>query len=239
MFLMYLSCQDNNEAQYPVEIEMVFVEGGTFTMGSQEGSGNTNERPAHEVTLSGFNIGKYEVTYGQWAAVMGSNNPVAIKNCNHPVVNVSWNDVQQFIKKLKEQTGKDYRLPTEAEWEYAARGGNTNPPNNYTYSGSNIIEDVDWFMNNSNSSTHPVGTKNPNELGIYDMSGNVSEWCGDRYAGYTVSLQVNPTGPSTGHDFVLRGGCYQDGPSGHVRVTNRFFDARYRYDWVGFRIVLQ
>ncbi|MBQ7951520.1 MAG: SUMF1/EgtB/PvdO family nonheme iron enzyme [Alistipes sp.] len=187
-------------------LDMVFVKGGTFTMGATSEQGADaydDEKPAHSVTLSDFYIGKYEVTQAQWRAVMGSN-PSSFKGDNLPVENVSWNDIQKFIQKLNTQTGKEFRLPTEAEWEYAARGGSKS--RGYKYSGSNNIGDVAWYSGNSGSKTHPVGQKQPNELGIYDMSGNVWEWCSDWYGSYSSSSQTNPKGPNSGDYRVLRGG---------------------------------
>ncbi|MBQ3247459.1 MAG: SUMF1/EgtB/PvdO family nonheme iron enzyme, partial [Alistipes sp.] len=172
--------------------EMVFVKGGTFTMGAtaEQGSdADSDEKPAHSVTVSNFYIGKYEVTQAQWEAVMGKN-PSRFKGDNLPVERVSWNDIQKFIEKLNAKTGKRYRLPTEAEWEYAARGGNQSK--GYKYSGSNDIGSVAWYTDNSSSPTHPVGQKQPNELGLYDMSGNVYEWCSDWHGSYSSGSQTNP-----------------------------------------------
>jgi len=186
------------------EPEMVFVEGGTFMMGSN--SGDADEKPVHEVTLSSFSIGKYEVTQAQWQAVMG-DNPSYFKGCeNCPVEMVSWNDIQGYIQKLNAQTGKQYRLPTEAEWEYAARGGNKS--RNLTYSGSDPINPVSWYSGNSKDKTHPVGSKQSNELGIYDMSGNVWEWCNDLYDDYSADRETNPKGPTSGMYRLIRGGCW-------------------------------
>ena len=201
-------------------IEMVFVKGGTFTMGATAEQGSdvySDEKPTHSVTVSDFYIGKYEVTQAQWRAVMGSN-PSYFKGDNLPVEQVTWNDVQEFIKKLNAQTGKRFRLPTEAEWEYAARGGNQSK--GYKYSGSNNISEVAWYKDNSNSKTHPVGQKTPNELGIYDMSGNVYEWCQDWYGDYSSSSQTNPTGPSSGSYRVKRGSCWYYSARS-CRVSNR------------------
>ncbi|MCX6276550.1 MAG: bifunctional serine/threonine-protein kinase/formylglycine-generating enzyme family protein [Bacteroidetes bacterium] len=181
---------------------MVFVQGGTFNMGTSDGE--YAERPVHSVTIGDFYIGKYEVTQIQWRAVMGYN-PSNYSGCDDcPVENVSWNDVQEFIQKLNQKTGKSYRLPTEAEWEYAAKGGDKS--NGYTYSGSNSVGDVAWYSENSGSKTHPVGQKQPNELGLYDMSGNVWEWCSDWYDDYQGSPTSNPKGPSSGYRHVGRGG---------------------------------
>ena len=190
--------------------EMVFVAGGTFTMGatSEQGSdADSYESPTHSVTLSDYYIGKYEVTQAQWKAVMGSN-PSQVLGDDLPVECVSWNNIQTFISKLNEQTGMNFRLPTEAEWEFAARGGNNSK--GYKYSGSNTIDDVAWYTGNSSKTVHPIGQKQPNELGIYDMSGNVWEWCQDWYGSYSSSAQTNPTGPSSGPGRVMRGGswCY-------------------------------
>ena len=215
--------------------EMVYVKGGTFTMGAtaEQGSdADSDEKPTHSVTVSDFYIGKYEVTQAQWRAIMGSN-PSRFTGDNNPVEQVTWNDVQEFIKKLNAQTGKKYRLPTEAEWEYAARGGNKSK--GYRYSGSDSISDVAWYIDNARG-THPVGQKAPNELGIYDMSGNVWEWCQDWYGDYSSSSQTNPTGPSSGSDRVMRGsGWYYSARS--CRISNRsFFGPDYRGSNCGFRL---
>ena len=158
-----------------VSFEMVRVEGGTFRMGAtseQEADDWDREKPVHSVTLSSYYIGKTEVTQALWKAVMGSN-PSYFKSDNQPVENVSWNDCHEFIRKLNALTGQNFRLPTEAEWEFACRGGNNS--RGYKYSGSNNLGSVAWYDGNSGNKTHPVGTKAPNELGIYDMSGNVWE----------------------------------------------------------------
>ena len=189
-----------------ISIDMVRVEAGTFTMGATAEMKDPldEEKPTHRVTLTNdYYIGKYEVTQALWKAVMG-NNPSEYKGDNLPVEKVSWNDCQEFLSKLNRITGKTFRLPTEAEWEYAARGGNKS--RGYQYSGSNNFLDVAWFKDNSGSKTHAVGTKQPNELGIYDMSGNVLEWCQDWYGAYSSSSQVNPTGANSGSVRVLRGG---------------------------------
>ena len=186
---------------------MVKVEGGTFRMGAKGSDADSDEKPAHKVTLSDYYIGKYEVTQEEWSAVMG-NNPSNFKGTNNPVENVSWNDCQEFIKKLNKLTGMKFRLPTEAEWECAARGGNKS--RGYKYSGSNNIGGVAWYDGNSSRATHPVGTKRANELGLYDMSGNVWEWCSDWYSRsyYSSSPSTNPTGLSTGSLRVYRGGSW-------------------------------
>ena len=180
-------------------------------MGSNDGS--TDEKPVHSVTLNNFYIGKTEVTQMQWRDVMG-NAPSSFKNCyNCPVENVSWDDVQKFIVKLNQKTGKTYRLPTEAEWEYAARGGNKSK--GYKYSGNDKIDQVAWYASNSENKTHPVGQKQANELGIYDMSGNVWEWCSDWYGSYEYdwnSTISNPQGQPTGSYRVSRGGSWNYNP---------------------------
>lgn len=157
-------------------------------MGSDDPEATDAEKPVHPVTLSSYSIGKYEVTQKLWEAVMGSN-PSVFKGENLPVENVSWNDVQEFLRKLNEMTGKQYRLPTEAEWEFAARGGNLSK--GYKYSGSDNPDMVAWHSGNSDWKTQPVGTKAPNELGIYDMSGNVEEWCEDLFDFYNDSDSSN------------------------------------------------
>ena len=187
---------------------MVAVKGGTFTMGATyddaEVDAEVDEEPAHKVTLSDYYIGQTEVTQALWEAVMGSN-PSNHKGDNLPVENVSWDDCQVFIQKLNQLTGKQFRLPTEAEWEYAARGGRKS--RDYKYAGDDYIGSVAWYSGNSGYETHPVATKQANELGIYDMSGNVWEWCSDWFGGYQSSSQSDPQGPSSGSRRVYRGGC--------------------------------
>jgi formylglycine-generating enzyme required for sulfatase activity len=222
----------------PYEPEMVFVEGGTFTMGctSEQSDCNDAEKPTHRVTVSSFQIGKYEVTQAQWRAVMGSN-PSHFSNCDDcPVEKVSWNDVQEFIRKLNRQTGRNYRLPTEAEWEYAVRGGAESK--GYKYAGSNDINRVAWYTSNSGSITHPVGQKQANELGIHDMTGNVWEWCEDWYGDYSSSNQTNPKGSENGAYRVLRGGSWKRNTES-CRVSRRdYFNPDSRNDSGGFRLVL-
>lgn len=191
-----------------VSFDMVRVEGGTFRMGGTAEQGTDaydREKPVHSVTLSSYYIGKNEVTQALWQAVMGSN-PSNFKGSNLPVECVSWNDCQNFIQKLNSLTGRNFRLPTEAEWEFACRGGNNS--RGYKYSGSNNLGSVAWYDDNSGGQTHPVGTKAPNELGIYDMSGNVWEWCNDWYDNYAANSQTNPTGPQSGSGRVDRGGSW-------------------------------
>ncbi|MBR7028214.1 MAG: SUMF1/EgtB/PvdO family nonheme iron enzyme, partial [Bacteroidaceae bacterium] len=192
-----------------VSFKMIAVEGGTFLMGSPESDADTDddEKPQHEVTLSNYYIGETEVTQELWETVMGSN-PSEFKGPKLPVENVSWDDCQTFIGKLNAQTGKTFRLPTEAEWEYAARGGKKSK--GYTYSGSNTIGNVAWYDGNSGGTTHEVSTKQANELGIYDMSGNVLEWCQDWYGAtyYENSSTTAPQGPASGTYRVLRGGSW-------------------------------
>lgn len=238
----------------PPEIEMVFVKGGTFTMGclpERDGDCNGNEKPAHKVTVSDFYIGKYQVTQAEWRAVMG-NKPSHSPGDNKPVESVSWNDVQEFIKRLNSMTGKNYRLPTEAEWEYAARGGANS--RGYRYSGGNDVDAVAWYYENSgvqklndsawsdraavknNNQTHPVGTKAANELGIHDMSGNVWEWVADRYDLYGNEPVADPTGPDQGDERVLRGGNWL-GSAVAARPAFRFgFDPDFKSSAYGFRL---
>jgi formylglycine-generating enzyme required for sulfatase activity len=252
-----------------VGIEIVFVKGGTFTMGctAEQGSDcESDEKPAHSVTVSDFYIGKYEVTQEQWIRVMGgNNNPSYFKGGKLPVETVSWNDVQKFILKMNTLTGKKYRLPTEAEWEYAARGGQNSK--GYKYSGSNNAGNVAWYIVNSGDKvlrdglfekyvnkrdidgygkvltsnknrTHPAGTKLPNELGIYDMSGNVWEWMSDWYGEYSSTAQINPKGPSTGSYRVGRGGSWSGGAR-YCRVSDRDYSIPgFSGYFVGFRLVL-
>ena len=204
---------------------------------SEQDKCQSDEKPVHRVNLSSFSIGKYEVAQAQWQAVMGSN-PSKFKNCdNCPVEQVSWNAIQYFIKKLNQLTGQRFRLPTEAEWEYAARGGNRSK--GYRYAGSNSLDAVAWYSSNSGSKTHPVGQKQANELGLYDMSGNVWEWCSDWYGEnyYRISSSSNPKGPSTGKYKVQRGGSSGFGASS-CRVSKCYIgkpDERLSSN--GFRVV--
>ena len=203
-------------------VEMVFVPSGTFSMGctfEQLNSCAYDEKPSHTVTLKGFAISKYEVTQKMWKEVMGSN-PSLVVGDDLPVHNVSWDDVQVFIQRLNQKTGINYRLPTEAEWEYAARGGNLQGEIPFLYSGSSDLPSVAWFNENSEEKPHAVGGKQPNALGLYDMSGNVWEWCSDIYELYGDKPQQNPTGASKGMSRVTRGGCYA-GLALQCRVTTR------------------
>ncbi len=206
-----------------VEFKMIKVEGSTFSMGatSEQGSdADDDEKPVHSVTLSDYYIGETEVTQELWEAVMGSNHSRFKGNNQRPVENVSWNDCQKFIKKLNRLIGKEFRLPTEAEWEYAARGGKYSKDYVYKYSGSNYADEVAWYWQNSGRMTHSVKTKEANKLGLYDMSGNVYEWCNDRYGDYQSNSQTNPTGPSEGERRVLRGGSWSS-LDWYVRVSHR------------------
>ena len=211
---------------------MVYVSGGTFIMGGDESSDQT---PTHSVTLSSYYICKYEVTQALWRAVMGSN-PSKFKGDNLPVEQVSWNDCQTFINRLNSYTGRNFRLPTEAEWEFAARGGNYS--RHYKYSGSNYISDVAWYCDNSGNRTHPVGTKQANELGLYDMSGNVWEWCSDWYGSYSSYSQSNPTGATSGFGRVERGGNWC-GLARYCCSSHRsYYAPGNSFDGLGLRLVL-
>ena len=217
---------------------MVFVEGGTFTMGATAEQGSevdTDEKPAHEVTLSSFRICRHEVTQAEWEAVMGSN-PSYFKGANRPVEQVSWDNCQTFIRKLNQLTGKQYRLPTEAEWEYAARGGQKSQE--YKYSGSNTLGSVAWYDDNSGHQTRAVMTKQANELGLYDMSGNVWEWCSGWYGDYSSAPQTNPKGSSSGSSRVNRGGSWVGGAT-NCRVANRSLNSPTNaYYGLGLRLAL-
>ena len=211
---------------------MVYVSGGTFIMGGDESSDQT---PTHSVTLSSYYICKYEVTQALWRAVMGSN-PSKFKGDNLPVEQVSWNDCQTFINRLNSYTGRNFRLPTEAEWEFAARGGNYS--RHYKYSGSNYISDVAWYCDNSGNRTHPVGTKQANELGLYDMSGNVWEWCSDWYGSYSSYSQTDPIGPNNGSNRMDRGGCWGNFAKRCRPAYRSYGTPGYRDHGRGLRLVL-
>ena len=219
-----------------ISIEMVKVEAGTFMMGATSEMKDPYdwEKPVHQVTLTNdYYMGKYEVTQALWQAVMG-NNPSRFKGENLPVETVNWNECQEFITKLNSMTGRKFRLPTEAEWEYSARGGKKS--RGYQYSGSSYISDVAWY--DGGSKTHPVGTKQANELGIYDMSGNVWEWCSDWYSSYSSSSQTNPTGSDSGSRRVDRGGGWGNGAR-RCRLSCRNYDTPdYRDCFLGLRLAL-
>ena len=229
-----------------VSFTMVYVEGGTFTMGATSEQGSDaydNEKPSHSVTLSSYYMGETEVTQALWQAVMGSTpsynggwtSEYGVGN-NYPAYRVSWEDCQTFISRLNSLTGQQFHLPTEAQWEYAARGGNKS--RGYKYSGSNDVGSVAWYTDNSGSKTHPVKTKSPNELGLYDMSGNVWEWCSDWYGSYSGGSQTNPTGASSGSYRVNRGGSWLNSAR-YCRSSNRFdYTPSLRYGSLGLRLSL-
>ena len=217
---------------------MVKVEAGSFNMGATPEMENPydSEKPVHRVTLTNnYYVGKYEVTQALWQAVMGSN-PSNFKGDDLPVETVSWNDCQDFISKLNAMTGKRFRLPTEAEWEYAARGGKKS--RGYQYSGNNTLGDIAWYSGNSSSRTHAVGTKQPNELGIYDMAGNVWEWCQDWKGSYSSSPLVNPIGAVSGSLRVYRGGSWSSSARGCRTSCRNCFTPNGRDNNLGLRLVL-
>ena len=216
---------------------MVAVDGGVFMMGAtkeQDGDGaSSDEKPVHQVRLNDYLISNIEVTQELWAYVMGKN-PSFYSGANLPVESVSWKDCQEFIKKVNHLTGLKFRLPSEAEWEYAARGGNKSM--GYKFSGSNSLAKVAWYANNAASTTHDIATKEPNELGIYDMSGNVYEWCNDWYGTYSSSSQINPLGPVEGENRVIRGGRWNSSMK-NCRVSYRFYaDSEYFDRTIGLRL---
>lgn len=226
--------------------QMVSIDGSVFTMGATAEQGNealSNEKVSHKVFINNFAMGKFEVTQDLWSAVMGSN-PSCFKGDNQPVENVSWSDTQNFITKINILTGLQFALPTEAQWEYAARGGKYNDNNVNKFSGSNYINTVAWYYDSRDSQTHEVGSKEPNQLGLYDMSGNVSEWCNDWFCGEYYNCTVsdsplnNPQGPSYGTTRSIRGGSWSD-YSRECRVScRRSGDPDFRYCSYGFRLVI-
>lgn len=233
-----------------VSFNMIKVQGGTFTMGATPEQGSdaeSGEKPTHQVTLSDYYIGETEVTQELWQAVMGTTIQEQAKKRtygtssygvgnSYPMYYISWDDCQIFITKLNQLTGKNFRLPTEAEWEYAARGGQKSK--GYKYAGSNTLSDVAWYWDNSGIKTHPVKQKQANELGLYDMTGNVLEWCQDWSGSYSSNAQTNPTGPSSGSYRVDRGGSWYNDAS-YCRVASRNYNSPgFRYGNLGFRVVL-
>lgn len=221
-----------------VDFSMIKVDGGTFTMGATVEQGAdvaSRELPTHQVTLSDYYIGATEVTQALWEVVMGAN-PSDNRGVDNPVNQISWDDCQTFVAKLCQLTGEHFRLPTEAEWEYAARGGNKTQ--RYKYAGSNMINDVAWYVKNSGATIHPVAQKQPNELGLYDMSGNVREWCLDWYGAYTENSQANPVGASSGTYRVFRGGSCKDSAD-YSRVARRIINVPTQKSFdLGLRVVL-
>lgn len=221
-------------------MQLVFVKGGCFQMGDTFSNGDSDEKPVHEVCVGDFYVGKHEVTQGQWKKVM-SSNPSYFKDCGDdcPVENISWIGAQEFIIKLNAQSGKKYRLPTEAEWEYAARSGRKSEKWAGT-SNESALGDYAWYSRNAGSKTQVVGRKKPNDLGIYDMTGNVWEWCADLYGEkyYSKSPRDNPKGPSSGSSRVTRGGSWCNG-AGNARALHRnFVEPDHRNTFIGFRIVI-
>ncbi len=229
--------QNYTETDLGINMKMVYVAGGSFMMGATLEQGwdvKADEIPVHQVNLSGYYIGAFEVTQGQWKKVMGSNPSYFRKGDNYPVESVTRDEAQAFCRKLSRRTGKKYILPTEAQWEYAARGGNKNEETKY--SGSNNIDLVAWHEGNSGASTHPVGMKRPNVLGLYDMSGNVCEWCSDWYGEYSEASQTNPMGPVGDCNQVMRGNGWRFDVE-DCRVSSRSYATPGRYRDVGFRVV--
>ena len=224
-------------------IDMVWVKGGSFMMGCTAEQGDGCTETPHKVTLDGFYIGKYEITQAQWKAVMGtaikqqaSENEFGVGD-RYPMYYVSWNEAKEFCEKLSQKTGKNYVLPTEAQWEFAARGGVKSQ--HFKYSGDNTLKKVAWCDENSSyCCSHTVGGFTPNELGIYDMSGNVQEWCADWYSRYINAEVTNPTGPDSGTGRVRRGGSWDGYGLYECRVSARA-DSKPDYDnyFIGFRVV--
>ncbi len=227
-----------------VTFKMVLVEGGTFMMGGRENDPYVKpwELPVHEVTLSDYYIGETEVTQALWRAVMGtSNNPSCsnngyTNNYQRPVECVTYANCLSFITKLNQKTGKTFRLLTDAEWEYAARGGKYG--HGYMFPGGDDIFEIAWHIENSDDVTHAVGTKAPNELGIYDMAGNVGEWCSDWFGYYSADAQTNPTGPTSGQFRVVRGGSWNQGWRMNRSTYRHDMDPNSGIAHVGFRLAL-
>ncbi|MBF0461359.1 MAG: formylglycine-generating enzyme family protein [Magnetococcales bacterium] len=217
------------------EMEFVWVPGGEFEMGNLFGGGFGNEKPVHEVALNGFWLGKYPVTQEEWTRMMGSPPLYFKEGARYPVEKVSWDDAQLFIEKMNAEEDGRFRLPTEAEWEYAARSGGRREE----YAGSKDVDAVAWHNKNSGDAVHPVGTKAPNGLGLYDMSGNVLEWCQDWFEEeyYKKVPSANPKGPVKGSYRVLRGGSWDSAPNYVRTVARNYWEPDNRDFYTGFRLV--
>lgn len=227
-----------------VEMEMVWVQGGSFTMGSNATPKGVKltyalARPEHRVTVDGYFIGRYEVTQGLWQAVMGENPSKFKGSANLPVESVSWTEAQEFAMRLSQMTGRRFRLPSEAEWEYAARGGSKSQRNPYAGCNRNQLDNHGWYCVNSDGTTHAVGQLLPNELGLYDMSGNVAEWCQDWVEAYTSEEQTNPRGPRQGENRVLRGGHYNSTSAACTVYDRGWYLPSGKYELYGLRIVME
>ncbi|MBQ0030300.1 MAG: SUMF1/EgtB/PvdO family nonheme iron enzyme [Bacteroidales bacterium] len=221
-----------------VSFKMKLVKHGSFAMGAtaEMENPNSDEKPVHQVTITkDYYMGETSVTQSLWEAVMGGN-PSRFRGENNPVENVTWDDCHNFISKMNELTGKQFRLPTEAEWEYAARGGNKS--RHTQYAGSANLEDVAWYDDNSGGHPHPVAQKQSNELGLYDMSGNVWEWCQDWFNYYSNSPSVDPQGPTSGPGRVLRGGCWNFWLSTCSSSSRGWCNPDSKFSIDGFRLAL-
>lgn len=238
LVLLNFACfsQTTADTTNPFFQDMVYVAGGVFQMGSK--TGGSDKRPVHQVKLDDFYICRYEVTQSQWIAVMGNDGHINFfDECAEcPVEKISWNNAMTFIEKLNLMTGEKYRLPSEAEWEFAARGGILSE--SFKYSGSDISNNVAWSNSNAGKRTHIVGCKMPNELGIFDMSGNVWEWCADWYSEsyYTVSPEQNPLGPQIGSQRIIRGGSWFHDSFGLNSTDRKAINPEWRLGFVGFRL---
>lgn len=237
--------KDYVDTAFGMALSMVYVEGGTFMMGATEEQGKSIDKmelPVHEVTLNDFYIGQYEVTQAQWASVMDATlSDIADEyygiGDDFPMYDITWTDAYIFCERMSKRTGKTYRLPTEAEWEYAARGGQK--ADSAKYAGGNDIDEVAWYKDNGGETAHPVGQKKPNGLGLYDMSGNLWEWCADWYDAYPSEAQDNPKGPVQGRERVIRGGYWGAGAD-DGRVSRRgHYTPGYKSFSRGFRVVCE
>lgn len=224
-------------------MELVWVEGGTFTMGSNDARGvdkrYESTRPEHTVGVGGCYMGRYEVTQGQWRAVMGENPSHFTGNDSLPVEQVTWADAQRFVTLLSQLTGFLFRLPTEAEWEYAARGGNRADGQPYAGCDRNHLPEYAWFCVNSEGHTHPVGRLRPNALGLYDMGGNVAEWCSDWMSPYIEAAQKDPRGPKEGDSRVLRGGHYNSTSPGCAVFDRGWYVPTGKTEYYGLRVAME